>query len=77
MLQKDAVKIFSRSYPKRTVKWTTFYDGIWYILAIDERDKAEGAMNPYFSVDPKTQSVSEYSPTLDPAHFHAMRTSGG
>ncbi|WNM72397.1 hypothetical protein SEA_MOSSY_18 [Gordonia phage Mossy] len=77
MLKNEAIKLFLKVYPKRTVKWTTFYEEAWYILAIDERDKFEGSMNPYFKVDPMTKEVTEYSPTMDPAHFNAMLSSGG
>ncbi|QPL14664.1 hypothetical protein SEA_SCHWARTZ33_19 [Gordonia phage Schwartz33] len=77
MLKNEAMKLFLKVYPRRSIKWTTFYDGAWYILAIDERDKFEGSMNPYFKVDPTTKAVTEYSPTLDPEHFNAMISSGG
>lgn len=77
MLKNDAIKLVLKAYPRRTALWSSFFEGAWYVLAVDKKDSAEGSMNPYFKVDPISKSVSEYSPTLDPAHFSALLSSGG
>lgn len=55
--------------PDREVLWTILVDEVWYIFA-PSIDPEEGAMNPYFTVDEATGTLSEFYVVKNLSKFH-------
>jgi hypothetical protein len=63
--QEEAVQAAQKQFPNRTVSFYLKYRDLYLVTAIDESDPVEGDYDPYYSVNPDTGEIREFSVVTD------------